>query len=282
MKNRMSRLIFITLLLSASVFVIACQQTAVSTPLPADQGRQVRTIEIHVDDSGSVEVEAMREFIGKVCPAQLQGIVTKHHLNRLEAFRFGVDGFNEHKVVSHSLPTLKSSVTGEAGRIFGGIDIAVERKNHAEYASRVEAALKAVDYSVLLPSGNVAACTDLNGVFKRFMVSGSLQTIAIIATDAAESCHRFGLGSFTSDSSGAAVVVVLMPEKGIRSSDQFDQRAAEITKAVPQAVVIPPFADLAAAIDQAVQKAAHAGPGKTAGQQERLDRSKQLSAQAVF
>jgi hypothetical protein len=193
--------------------------------------------------------------------AESTNLVDRHNIDTFAASRFGEDGWSPENIFSVDFLPLAEETKSEAGQIFGSIKKARSERNKEQRRNQITDNLAKVLPETLLPPAGAkpARCTDLNGLFKRIATSNKNGLhIYVVATDGHESCTK-ALKPINDPTTSVALVIALLPEKSqgsVRTMkyEQFEQRVADLSKVVPWAVIIPPFGDLSAAVDEAVEK----------------------------
>ncbi len=226
-----------------------------------------REMEIFIDFSGSPVNDTLVSTIHALLNS-LSNIVEAWNIVKLTFYRFSDDGWNAEKILTVEFPrlTLPQPRQIDAGE-FGGLkNIRDAVKNHqaAQYAEEaantlqkhkkeIKQAMSIINESSLLPPLDPlkVRCTDINGLLKRTsQSSGTTPRLKVAITDAAECCTS-SIYPVPSPKSDITFVIILVPQKpeeaepNLRKGhEQFQARSAQLSKAVPWALVIPHFEDL--------------------------------------
>lgn len=214
-------------------------------------------MDLWLDWSLSAEGGIYRETLQRLV-AVLPELAAKHRVERVAAYAFGANGWNAREILNLELPTQPAVQSSEAAVLYGQVQNAQRKQSEEQYQSRLDDSLAAVKLENLLPGhAPEPRCTDLRGAIQRIAESaGPRRRLVFLLTDGHDTCSR-GLQSVQMAKSNAAVVAVILPETpsggGARRSDQvWIERRAELEAAMPGAIVIPHFGDLAAAANEAM------------------------------
>ena len=235
-------------------------QTAASVPSPEAPPR----LEIYLDWSLSAEMTPFSEAVNSLLAA-LPAIINELRAGRLTIYQFSRSGWAARELVRIELPTMAPPPGDEAAALFGQVKSAQQQQAVAAWRTQLEKSLRDLTAEKLLPpSGQPEPrCTDLQGVLRRVTTdSGPQRRVAILLTDGHDTCSR-KLTPVAAGNPQTSLVVMLLPERatnaaGRLSAAEFDERRAELSQAVPGAVVRPYFDDLIGAVKQALGK-----PSKT-------------------
>lgn len=253
----------VALVVSLALTMIGCDLSTESAAKQID-GPARSELEVDFDWSGSADRESMKEFSQSFIDL-IPVIVEQYLVSNFTARQFGKDGWNAPKIASIDFPLLQQADVGEAGSLMGKVKKEKEVEMLTRHRSRIREHLSGIDAEKLTAPADLPepVCTDLNGVLRRMAVSsGKLRRIFIVVTDGHESCTD-SIAPLNPLSGGSALVVVLLPEESqanVRTLnyEQYEKRSAEFRRALPWAVIIPPFEDLSKAIAEARVKSANA------------------------
>ncbi len=234
----------------------ASPSSASSASVPAAPSADAVVMEIWLDWSLSTSAQAYRESAQTLINA-LPELAIKHDIAQIKAFQFGKDGWNAAEILSLDLPLPQSAAMDEASRIFTPLQKEQQQRAAERRAALVRERLRNLKPESLLPQQAIEPpCTDLRGALHRMSVDARPQRRLIyLVTDGHDTCSKklppVALAR-------AALVVVLLPEdtraNAMLSDQSWEQRRAALQQAVPAAVIVPHFGDVASAGNAAMAK----------------------------
>lgn len=224
-----------------------------------------RVMDVFIDASTSPDYRSLASTIHSFSNG-LPKIIDEFCVVRLTVYHFGSDGWAAEKMLSLEFPQRPALVPQkvEASDLARLKNVQEALQNHraaqlateeakARKARRAEVSkiLEAMNPSRLVPPdlGRQPRCTDINGVLRRVSESGSegRPHLALLITDGAECCST-SINSIGKPKYSVGLVVVLVPERTAEARPtlkkghrQFEVRSAEISTAIPWAVVVPHF-----------------------------------------
>lgn len=216
-------------------------------------------LELWLDWSLSAEDGVYRETLQRLVAA-LPEMAATHGITRIVVYSFGENGWNAPEVLTLDLPARSTAATGEAGAIYGQVQEAQRQQDEETFQTRLREALAGLPVERLLPGQTPEPrCTDLRGAIHRIAESGGRQRrLVFLLTDGHDTCSR-GLQPVEMAGANAAVVAVILPEtlrgnEAAQLGQVWSNRRTELEAAMPGAVGIPHFGDLAAAADKASKR----------------------------
>jgi hypothetical protein len=217
---------------------------------------QAPVLDVWVDDSRSIAATARANGVENL-RRQLPALIRKHDLRQLRVGHFSHAPWQAPQVV-FDLPqlTLPSCQPGEARgetRIFKQFE--QQRRKQAEarcaaqrqqaqrdYDARLETVLAAVQRALLTSQQTEGACTALYDLFGR-LANGSQARLAIIITDAVETCRK-SAGGVAAPANGSQVMVLLVSDKNRPNGlDEFARKKQGLARLAPWAKVEPLFSE---------------------------------------
>ncbi|MBL8208278.1 MAG: hypothetical protein JNM09_28860 [Blastocatellia bacterium] len=217
------------------------------------------TLEVYVDWSLSTATQPLRQAAQALLTA-LPTMVEQQHIERLVFYQFGAHGWDAVEVTRLEFPRRQASAENEMGHLFGPVQEAQSAQAQTQYHDQLQATLQSLQASSFLPPADFfpePPCTDLVGLLHRLAAAPpTTRRINILITDGHETCQQKlpSVATLT-----APTIVILLPEEErsetpTPSDVQFNLRREALAQAVPNAVIVPYFHDLNAAIVTANQK----------------------------
>jgi hypothetical protein len=135
---------------------------------------------------------------------------------------------------------------------------AAQAQARIDYQNEVQKALTPLTAEILAPPPDTnSPCTDINGVFGRFIKNSSSPQILILLTDGRQNCgQNYEINQVAFPQHKVAVVVILVSGTENDGQSDFESRSKVFLTACPWAVVVPHhYEGLDKAVAGAVKKA---------------------------
>lgn len=237
-----------------------------STTAIAQKDTTQSEMDIYIDASKSPNDAALSEAARNIYNA-IPEIVEHCNVVKLRVFEFGRDGFVPQEKRSFGIqppePPQEHSMRGEEPPLRADVEAAQKKQLQEElekekevkliqYRQRMKESLSSLSVETLLPShaSIEPRCTDVNGVLRRISQTKEPRAhIVLLITDGVQTCGT-PLESVPAPASDVILVTVLSPERigpraptsiGLTSSVTYERKAAELSRAVPWAVIVPQF-----------------------------------------
>jgi hypothetical protein len=229
-----------------------------TTPLPTAAVTPPATLEVYMDWSLSAATQPLQQAVQALLTA-LPTMIESQRIQRLVLYQFGAHGWDAVEVARLDFPGQHAGAANEMGKLFGPVQEAQTAQAQTQYHNQLQTALQTLPVSSFLPPADFPEppCTDLAGLLRRLAAEQSAaRRINVVITDGHDTCQKElpSVGTLA-----APTVVILLPEAEqsetpTPSDLQFSLRQEAIAQAVPSAVIVPYFHDLAEAIANASRK----------------------------